>query len=809
MSVRWLDQLFNPESIAVLGATNAPRKVGHAIMRNLLAAGFEGPILPVNPNRPSVCGVLAYPDVEHLPITPSLAIIATPADTVPGLLEKLADRGTRAAVVITDDMHLRTDANGRNWQDVMTQTARRRCIRVLGPSSLGVVVPERLLNASLVSESFARGRLAFVSQSRAMCAAVLDWARSRGIGFSHVVSVGRGSDVDVSDVLDHLATLTEVSAILVYVDGIEDARKFLSAGRAAARSKQVLVIRGPGSLETPPGTLVSEDAIYDAAFRRAGMLRVREIDELFDAVETLARAARPVRRDHLAVISTGTAPGNMAFDTLLKEGGQPALLSSETLRKLQEIVPERVQQGRPVALTQAAASDRYGDAIRIMVADDDVDAVLILHAPVGLADATDTARVVIEAARKAPCNVLTCWLGASSATAARDLFSRAGIPTYDTPRNAVRAFMHLVNFHRNQEMLLETPSSVPGGFTPAVEDARNLLAAALEAGRTVLLPAEVATLLAAYGVTQHAARDPGAATVLVGVEQHGVFGPVIVCGEGGAHGDRSAALPPLNTSLARRLVARTRSHLATPSQQDALCGLLLKVSQMVVDLPQLGTLELRLVLDGGAEARVAAAVAGARAPGGRHLAIRPYPKELEEPPTLHRGRWIRLRPIRPEDAPAHVAFFARATPEDRRLRFFDQTRDLTETEMGRFTQIDYDREMAFIIQAAQPPDSPPVDTPPETLGVVRCVYDADGVRGEFAVHVRTDLKGAGLGDLLMRRILSYSARRGARTIVADVLTENRAMLGLAQKLGFTARRTEDTRVVQVTLELAVTPPSSP
>ncbi len=900
MTVRNLDKLFRPTSVAVVGASDDPRKLGYVMMRNLLGARPAGPVLPVHPTRPSVGGVLAYPTIESLPVVPELAVITTPARTVPGLVDSLAKRGTRAAIVLADYMDEPADDTGRTLRQAMLDAARPHRMRILGPGSIGIMVPGQSLNASLMHQPPDAGRIAFVSQSRAMCAAVLDWAEARGIGFSHIVSVGSCGDVDVSDVLDVLAVEPGVSAILLYLASVGDARKFLSAGRAAARTKRVIVLRGATTSEPSHGTadraeLAAQELVYDAAFRRAGMLQVRGVDELFDAVETLARARRVLRGDRLAVVANGRGPAMLALERLIVEGGEPAVLDPNTVTQLSRIIPGAYPQGNPINLTATASGEPYSDVIKTVSGDPNIDALLVIHAPVELADAVDTARGVVDATTKSPCTVLTSWMGERSAAQGRELFAQAGIPTYDTPAQAVRAFMHIVKYQHSQEMLLEMPSSAPAEFTRDTARARQVVETALRDGRNKLTEPEAKELLAAYGVpvvpaflvhdassaTRRAKElgfpvalkvlspdiprksDVGAVALdleseqevvdamasvtrrvgrhrpdarivgysiermvrrleatelLVGVQSHPVFGPLIVFGEGGARAavgnDRAVALPPLNLELARRLMRRTRIFRllqgfgsVLPVDLDAVGITLLRVSQLVIDVPELQELlidPLSAGPDGVMVLDASALLSNAVQPGTRRLAIRPYPSELEETQTvLGKGSWL-LRPIRPEDEASHYRFFSMLTAEDRELRFFNPIRELSREAMARLTQIDYDREMAFIAQALPAEGSRPSDgvQPGDTLGVVRCVFDADGQDGEFAISVRSDQKGKGVGRMLMEKMISYARARGARTMSGEVLPENSRMLRLAQSLGFVAQRGDDPRVVRIRLDLA-------
>lgn len=875
MSVRNLVQLFEPRSVAVIGASNAPRHVGNVLMRNLLDGGIAGPIMPVNPKYHAVAGVLAYPDVASLPETPELAVVCSPDETVPAVIDALGARGTAVSVIVNDGLARRRDADGRSLRDAAVDAARRHGMRLLGPGSLGVLAPHTGLNASLSHVGALPGRLAFVSQSGAICTAVLDWARAKGIGFSHFVALGDSVDVDFGDVLDYLATDPDTGAILLYIDEIRERRNFMAAARAAARNKPVLAVksgRADGLCDDAStaqrGALVRPDEVFDAALRRAGILRVYDIDELFAAVETLGRA-RTVRGEHLAILHNGGGTGVMAVDELRLGGGRCAQLSPETCSKLAAALPEGSATCNPLDLGVNASAQRYAQCLKTVLADPGVNAVLVVHAPTATTPSEEIAQAVIGVARElSSARILTSWVGAGAMEAARHLFAEAGLPTYDTPSSAVKAFLHVMNFHRNQEMLMQTPPSLPSEFQPDVAAARAIVERALGRGDGLMTEPDAKAALAAYGIPVVATRiaesveqavavageigfplalavlspdiahrwDVGgvalhlesadevraAATgmikrigelmpqariagftlqrmvprtnarqLFVAVTSDLLFGPVIVFGEGGRAvellGDHAVGFPPLNLPLARELISRTRidrllqSHRDRPAADvDALCLALVKVSQMVVDMPEIVELDINplFVDERGVVCIDAHMRVQALAGRASRLAIRPYPKGLEQPARLRDGREILLRPIRPEDEPAHHALIARMSPEDLRLRFFSYVRELRHAQMARLTQVDYDREMAFIATARDEHGEP------ETLGVVRTVTDPDNESAEFAVLVRSDLKGQGLGSMLMKRIIDYCRSRGTAEIKGLVLASNESMIGLARSLGF-------------------------
>jgi acetyltransferase len=524
MTIRNLRRLFEPRSIAVIGATRSPATVGHVLARNLYAAGFDGPIMPVNPDQPAVAGVLTYPDVASLPVTPDLAVIATPPDTVPGLIDELGRRGTRAAVVVTASPAADPQRAGR--ARAMLDAARPHLLRIVGPASLGVVVPAAGLDASLAHVRPRAGSLAFVTQSGTVVAAMLDWAATRGIGFSKLIDLGDTLDVDLGDALDYLADDPHTRAILMYVESVTQARKFMSAARAAARSKPVIVVKAGRAAEAVAlaraGGLAGPDAVYDAAFRRAGMLRVPGLAELFEAVEILSSPSLP-RGDRLAVLTNGGAIGAIAVDALVAGGGRLAALSPAALAALDHALPAWSREN-PINLSGDVAGDvpgaRYGAALQALLASagGDIDAILALHGPTALSPPGDAAQAVVAAYgdRRAP-PLLTSWVGATAASEARQLFAAHRVPSYITPEQAVRAFLYMVDYRRNQEALMETPPSQPPGATHDPGRARQVIGRALAEQRAWLDAPEVADVLAAYGIpvvpvlTAHTPAGAGAA----------------------------------------------------------------------------------------------------------------------------------------------------------------------------------------------------------------------------------------------------------------------------------------------------------
>ena len=503
MTIRNLDYLFRPKSVAVIGASNRKGSLGAVLTANLLQGGLDGPVMPVNPKYAHVMSTAAYPDIASLPVAPDLAVIATPPASVPQLIDDLGARGTRAAVVISAGFSGTPEAD--RLKQAMLDAARPHLLRVVGPNCLGVMVPPSGLNASFSHIPARSGNIAFVTQSGAIVTSIIDWATVRGIGFSHIVSLGDMSDVDFGDMLDYLANDDGTDAILLYIEAVTHPRKFMSAARAAARSKPVIVIKSGRFAESAKaaashtGALAGADAVYDAAFRRAGMLRVFQLEELFDAAETLSKAGLP-KSDRLTILTNGGGMGVIATDTLMATGGHLADLPESVVAALDKVLPATWSRANPVDIIGDAPGSRYADALRILLEGGDQDALLILNSPTAVASATDAAKAVTDTLRgHEEETVLTSWIGGESTRPARELFSAHKVPTYETPSQAVAAFMHLVTYRRNQENLMETPPAAPADIDPDIRRARQLVETALSEERDWMTAIEAKQMLAAYG----------------------------------------------------------------------------------------------------------------------------------------------------------------------------------------------------------------------------------------------------------------------------------------------------------------------
>ncbi len=889
MSVRNLDAVFRPQSVAVIGASRESRSVGNVIVANLVRGGFDGPILPVNPHARAVHGVLTYPSVKDLPVTPDLAVVATPAPSVPGIVDELGRRGTRGVIVVSAGFG-ELGGEGRALQQAMLDAAKPHLLRIVGPNCIGAVVPRHGLNASFLHCSPLAGDLAFVSQSGAVLSTVLDWASARRIGFSCMVSLGGMADVDFGDMLDFLLADPHTRAILLYVEAITHARKFMSAARAASRTKPVVVIKAGRTGEAAraaashTGALAGEDEIYEAAFERAGMLRVFDLDELFAAVETLGTGLR-VGSDRLAIVSNGGGLAVLATDTLVELGGRLAALRPETLERLSKVLPPTWNRANPVDIIGDADGARYRAAVETVLEDPEADALLVMNCPTAVADAVECAEAVVEVGRQAKKPLLTSWLGEATAREARRRFVEAGIATYGTPREAVQGFVHLVRWHRNQQLLLEVPSAVDLDHRIDRARARETLSRVLAAGREWLTEPEAKEVLEAYAIptvrtveapdveaavraaqrfgvpvalkivspdivhksdvggvelgleTPEAVREaarrmlrnvqrirpeariqgfsvqemasmPDSIELVLGAKTDPLFGPVLLFGAGGIAvevlRDRAVALPPLNPELARRTMAKTRIwrllqgwRHRPPAAIDAIALTFVKLGQLVVDQDLIDEMDINPLLANANGVLALDARIRVREPerrGTARLAIVPYPRELERLVTLRDGTPVRLRPIRPEDAPALQEMIAKSDLEDLRMRFFMPMKQLPPALAARLTQIDYDREMAFVAFPDGREDG--------MWGVGRLAADPDRARAEFALLVRSDVKDRGLGLRLLQTLIEHAQRMGVRELWGEVLAENHRMLALADHFGFRRRAVEGRHdVVEVVLEL--------
>ncbi len=863
MTVRNLDFLFNPRVVALLGPAETDDAVAAAVANGVTRAPFHGKLLVAEDTVEAVAALEEVPD---------LAILNGDLERAPALIEALGTRGCKVVLAVG------APPEDPSVVEAMLAAAAPSGLRIVGPGAFNLAVPAIGLQAVVSPVLPPPGRLAFITHSNGILDTLIDWAAGNGVGISRAVSLGAKCDVDLADVLDWLALDHATGAIIMYLESITKPRKFMSALRAAARTKPVVVLKAGRYGPLPPATtairrLADTDGVFDAVLARAGCVRVDAVEELFDAASTLGVPGAAMG-DRLAILANGYGAGLLAADHIFDRGAHLAELSTATMAALAGI-PGIKSDLNPIDVGPDSPPERYADVLPVLAADRGIDGILVVHTP----SAVSSALMAVEATlrgfgtRRQP-RLIACFMGETEARAARAALRGAGIPTFSTPRQAARAIMHMVAYRRNQDLLAETPDSVPADFTFDARFVADEIEEHRLAGREWVHGPDALRLLGAYGfptvrpifaatpqeaadhakrigatiVLKIATRDPidkkmvGGVTLgldepddvrraaelmlrrvtarapharidgftvepmvirpdghelLLGLVEDEQFGPVIVFGNGGTASevirDRVIALPPLNLSLARHAIARTRVAKLLAEQpgrpgvdQRAVELSLLRVAQMAIDHPEIVELEINpMVADPSGiivlDARIR--LAEPSQTGSRRLAIRPYPKMLEQEVVDDHGEHYILRPIRPEDEKPLISGVARVRPDHLRLRFFAPMKELSHAFAAKLTQIDYDREMAFVLMGEGPPGEAP------WYGTGRLVCEPDGEKGEYAVLLRSDRIGRGLGRLLMERIIAYGKERGMKEIYGEVLRENRTMLQLCSELGFAIKGT--------------------
>lgn len=881
MSRHYLNHLFTPTSIAVFGASELADSVGARIYQNLLSAGFKGSVFAINPKYKTIGDQPCFASLEEIKEKVDLAIIATPAATVPGIIRACGEHRVPAAIVLSAGFG-ELEGTGKALEQNLLDEAHRSQVRILGPNCLGLMRPSIGMNATFSNNVAQPGSLALISQSGAICTAILDWASAHQVGFSTMASVGDAADVGFGDILDYLALDPETRSILMYVEGVRDARRFMSGLRAAARLKPVIVIKagrhaeGSKAAMSHTGSLVGSDDVFNAALERAGVVRADTIEQLFAAAQLLSTPQR-VRGNRLAIITNAGGPGVMATDRAVEQGIKLAELGEETLKHLDEKLPKHWSRSNPLDILGDATPDRYQAAVEACLADDQVDGLLVMLTPQAMTDPTQAALAIINAQNPHNKPILTCWLGETLVKEGRETLVNHFIPTFINPESALESFGYLASYKRSQEMLMQAPGPLAELDPPDVEGAKLIIEGVLEEGRTLLSALETRAVLRAFNIPMlpaMTAKSPNEALaaaeylgfpvamkimspdithksdvggvhlnvgraqavrhvysemmeqiqaacpkaklegvsiekmyrkssgreVLVGVIDDPIFGPVVTFGAGGTaveilH-DRAVALPPLNKHIAQSMIKQTqiskmlKQFRNLPEANiDSLVNVLLRVSEMVCELPQIKEMDINplTVDEEGAYALDARIVVQYRAPGQRpfdHMAIHPYPSHLVTHWQLADGNDITIRPIRPEDAELEREFVHRLSPEAKYFRFMETLQELSQEMLVRFTQLDYSRELAFIATLKRGDEY-------IELGVARYFTNPDGQSGEFALVVADDWQNKGIGTRLMTRIIDAAREKGFHTLQSEVLTNNVKMLHLMTKLGFTHRMKED------------------
>lgn len=870
----YLTPLFEPRAVGIIGASERPDSIGGVLIRNMLEAGFKGKLFAINPKHDKVFDVPCYRSVEEVPHRLDLVVISTRAETIPAIMDGCGRAGVKAAIVLSSGFS-ESGPRGAALERATTEAARRHRIRLLGPNCLGIIRPELGLNATFAHGSALKGSIGLISQSGALCTAILDWAKPNNVGFSNVVSLGSSRDIDFGEILEYMISDPRTESIFLYVEGIRDARRFMSALRGAARVKPVLLIKvgrhpaGGAAALSHTGAMVGKDAVFDAALRRAGVIRLYTMGQMYAAANALFARFRP-RGNRLAIVTNGGGPGVMAADRCADLRIPLAELSDGTIAKLNEFLPAAWSRGNPVDILGDANAERYKKTIAAVLEDPNVDGMLVMLTPQAIIDPTAVAEALIDLEKNADKPVVTCWMGEDLVRLGRRKFEEAGIPTFRTPEPAVELFSHISAYYRNQKLLMQTPASLSGLRPPSIESARLVIETALAERRKALNEMESKALLAAFRIpiaqtvvarsateamvlaeeiglpvvmkidspniihksdsggvrlnlTSLAAvrsayqeilegvkktfpeasvngvaiepmvLKPNGRELMVGVTRDPVFGPVITFGEGGTrvevHKDRAVALPPLNPFLARDLIRSTRIasllgefRSMPPINMESLEFVLLRVSEMVCELPWIQTININplIVDENGAVAVDCQIVVDNVSPAAdryAHMAIHPYPSQLTTEWTQPDGLKVVIRPIKPEDAELEVEFVRKLSPETKYYRFMNTMRELPPAMVTRLTQIDYDREMAFVAVIEE-------DGKEYEVGVCRYAVNPDGESCEFAIVVADDWQKKGLARRLMGVLIETARDRGLGYMNGVFLSNNERMLKFVKGLGF-------------------------
>jgi len=864
----YLRPLITPSSVALVGASERPESLGRIVFENLLSESFRGELFAVNPNHRKLFGHKSWSSIAAIGKPVDLAVIAVPAESAHEVIADVPKGRLKSAILLSDPPA--GDINvARRWTREIAGLAMRRGIRLVGPGAFGLIRPDIGLNASFSDVPVVPGRLALVAQSGAVCTAMLDFAAPMGIGFSTVISLGAGVDINFGELLDALLLDPGTDGILLYVETVRDARRFISALRAAARTKPVIVLKAGRSHENvlvEGSHAPAPDAVFDAAIRRAGTVRVHTYTQLFAAARILSMGKVP-RGDHLGIIANGRGPALLAADSAAERGVRLAEFAQETIAALDSVLPPESPRLNPVDVRGDAPPERFAAAVGAVMSDPNVDAVLALHVPRPATGATDAARAVAGVTRGSSKPVLGAWLGAIDRAETREALEAGGIANFFTPENAVEAFSFLAAYRRHQEWLLEVPPPQPEPVPPDLATADAVREQAETDGRTLLTEAQCVRLLGAFGITvlpsrtafgmeeaRAYAREVGYPVSLrfdlatlptrspltlrrenlrdgrslarafadlqqIAEERHGhgvragfivtkqpppgvgrelsigvytdpVFGPVIAFGAGTRPplppGGRALMLPPLNRRLASDLIASAHRWVsAADAEHESLVRVLLQVSTLVCALPWIKELELDPLLLGSGSAEVA----GVRVVvdhrrrtmvGYRHMAIHPYPAELTEDAKARDGTPVHLRAIRPEDAELERRFVDDLSEQTKYFRFFYRLTSLTPAMLARFTQVDYDREIALVAIVADPAGV----NGESIVGVARYIGNPDLESAEFAVVVADAWQNRGIARMLMERLIACAQRKGLKRLEGAVLRNNSNMIRFVTALGF-------------------------
>jgi acetyltransferase len=876
-----LKKIFEPETVAVIGASNKEGSVGYALIKNMIGSGFKGTVYPINFKHKSIYGVRSYAKLSDTRDHIDLAIIATPASTVPDLVKECGEYGVGGVVIISAGF-MEAGESGHQLTETILGYAKEYNMRIIGPNCLGFIKPSIKLNASFANKMALPGKIAFISQSGALCTAILDWSVEKNVGFSYFVSIGSMVDVGFHDLIDYFGSDPNTSSIVIYMESLTHARKFMSAARAFARTKPIIVLKAGKSSAgakvalSHTGTLAGNDMAFDAAFQRAGIIPVNTIEELFNAAQALAMQPRP-KGNKLAIVTNAGGPGVLATDHLINLGGELAELSDTTMDKLNKVLPAVWSHGNPVDVLGDAGAERYREATNAVLEDDNVDGVLVVLTPQAMTKADEIGAAIVELAEKHSKPILASWMGQKDVDKGCEILEDGGIPVFRIPENAVNTFMSMYRYTRNIESLYQTPASIPHIFRPKTEKTHSLLKSIMSENRYALTEDEAKEILSNYEIPianfelassedkvldichkigypvvmkiasqdiQHKtdtggvvlnikndhqalesyreildsakAANPDADIkgvlieemvkkkyeLIIGSKKDPIFGPVIVFGLGGVavevFKDLNVGLPPLNMVLAQRIIEDTKIYKLLKGYRgmksadiESIQYLLYKFAYLVMDFPQIKEIDINpFVVDhtGGVVLDAKIILDDTVDPESlkdySHLVISPYPQELMSEWTIEDGTEVLIRPIRPEDEPMEKELFNRISRQTEYFRFFGYIGKVTHEMLARFTQIDYDREIALVAEVEE-------EGQKMIAGVVRLVADANNDSAEFAILVGDQWQGKRLGSRFMDLIMEIAERRKIKKVYATVLNANVTMLHMFRKRGFQIK-TEDT-----------------
>jgi len=823
MSAIHLEKIFHPKSIAVIGKDLPDERIFSALVHNLVEGGYSGKIYPIHSRYNNICKQPTYPSLLELDAKVDLAVLVEPVASASQRIRECIKVGVNGLVMISGGGK-EAGINARMPMTAAIDEAKRLGVRIVGPDCLGIICSGSKLNLSFSRHTPIHGKMAFVSQSGAICTSVLDLCVREHVGFSHFVSLGSMMDVDFGDIIDYLGGDYTVGSIVIFVESIPRIRNFMSAARSVSRIKPIIALKagrtraGALAVASHTGRLGGEDAVYDAAFERAGIVRIKTFEELFDCVELLSKRARPTKPG-LAIVTNAGSPGVMAVDSLSDYGIDPATLKAETIEKLDEVLPPGWSRTNPVDILGDASPERYESVVNICLKDPEVNGLLIILAPQALTRPTEVAESLASLIERTSYPIFASWMGGKQMEMGRDIFNRAGIPTFDTPERAVRAFMDLYQYSKNLKMLQEIPPKFDRKVEFDFKSAQIQIQKHLLNKNLCLTATQANALLKAYGIpakesksiifNQKIEQNIQQYELAMGSKRDRDFGPVIFFGIGGIMAevlkDRSVALPPLNRLLARQLMKKTKIYTLIkgfknhpPADLPRLEEILIRLSQLVTDFPEIEEIDINpmIVTPNDAYAtnpRILLSPAKAIAP--HHLVISPYPNQYEARIVREGVGDLFIRPIRPEDAPLLVEHFDSLSRQSVYFRFFSPLKMLPPGMLARFTQIDYDREIALVALLGTEPTE-------KMLGVARVITDIYHPKNaEFSVVVGDFWQGKGIGAELLKRCLSISKERGIENVKGIVLPENTQMLALGKKLGFTAKKSVGESEYELNIDL--------